>query len=101
METDPRHVAALRSNLEKVGATDRADVVRADAYRWAANYSGEGFTLAFADPPYALGEERGYASVLATLASGALFGAFGAPAFWAMAAMSLAALPLVPGLRDG
>ena len=69
VETDPRHVAALRSNLEKVGATDRADVVRADAYRWAANYSGEGFTLAFADPPYALGEERGYASVLATLAS--------------------------------
>ena len=29
---------------------------------------GEGYTIAFADPPYALGEERGYASVLATLA---------------------------------
>ncbi|MHC2105865.1 MFS transporter [Methylobacterium sp. CM6246] len=43
----------------------------------------------------------GLSGVLATLASGALFGAFGAPAFWAMAAMSLAALPLVPGLRDG
>ena len=43
----------------------------------------------------------GLSGVLATLTSGALFGAFGAPAFWAMAAMSLAALPLVPGLRDG
>ena len=69
VEADSRHLAALRSNLEKVGASDRADVVRADAYRWAANYSGEGFSLAFADPPYALGEERGYASVLETLAS--------------------------------
>ncbi len=41
----------------------------------------------------------GLSGVLATLASGALYGAFGAPAFWAMAALSLAALPLVPGLR--
>jgi MFS transporter, PPP family, 3-phenylpropionic acid transporter len=41
----------------------------------------------------------GFSGVLATLASGALYGAFGAPAFWAMAALSLAALPLVPGLR--
>jgi PPP family 3-phenylpropionic acid transporter len=42
----------------------------------------------------------GLSGVLATLASGALYGAFGALAFWAMAALSLAALPLVPGLRD-
>jgi len=42
----------------------------------------------------------GLSGVLATLASGALYGTFGASAFWAMAALSLAALPLVPGLRD-
>lgn len=41
----------------------------------------------------------GLSGVLATLASGWLYGAFGAKAFWAMAALSLAALPLVPGLR--
>ncbi|MFB0492282.1 PPP family 3-phenylpropionic acid transporter [Methylobacterium sp. OAE515] len=41
----------------------------------------------------------GLSGVLATLASGALYGSFGARAFWAMAALSLAALPLVPGLR--
>ncbi|MCJ2049000.1 MFS transporter [Methylobacterium sp. J-070] len=41
----------------------------------------------------------GLSGVLATLASGSLYGAFGAKAFWAMAAISLAALPLVPGLR--
>ena len=69
VEADRRHVAVLRSNLEKLGASGRAEVVAADAYRWIANYAGEGFTLAFADPPYALGEERGYAVVLETLAS--------------------------------
>ncbi len=42
----------------------------------------------------------GLSGVAATLASGVLYGAFGAPAFWAMAALSLAALPLVPALRD-
>ncbi|WP_267425301.1 MFS transporter [Methylobacterium sp. GC_Met_2] len=41
----------------------------------------------------------GLSGVLATLASGLLYGAFGAQAFWAMAGLSLAALPLVPGLR--
>lgn len=69
VESDRRHVAALRGNLEKFGAQARADVVSADAYRWIASYSGEGFSLAFADPPYALGEERGYAAVLAALAA--------------------------------
>ncbi|MCJ2138500.1 MFS transporter [Methylobacterium sp. E-066] len=42
----------------------------------------------------------GLSGVLATLASGALYGAFGASAFWAMTALSLTALPLVPGLHD-
>jgi PPP family 3-phenylpropionic acid transporter len=42
----------------------------------------------------------GLSGVLATLASGALYGAFGASAFWAMTGLSLAALLLVPGLRD-
>jgi PPP family 3-phenylpropionic acid transporter len=41
----------------------------------------------------------GLSGVLATLASGVLYQSFGARAFWAMAALSLAALPLVPGLR--
>ena len=43
-------------------------VIAADAYRWLSTYSGPGFSIGFADPPYALGEEKGYASVLATLA---------------------------------
>lgn len=68
VETDRRHVSTLRANVETLGAAGRVDVVAADAYRWIGSYSGPGFSIAFADPPYALGEERGYASVLDTLA---------------------------------
>ena len=68
VETDRRHVSTLKANIETLGAAGRVDVVVADAYRWIGSYSGPGFSIAFADPPYALGEERGCASVLDTLA---------------------------------
>ena len=72
VESDAAHLAVLKTNVETVlkdGRTDCATVIRADAYRWIASYSGPGFSVAFADPPYALGESRGYASVLETLAN--------------------------------
>jgi PPP family 3-phenylpropionic acid transporter len=43
----------------------------------------------------------GAAAAAVTLASGPLYGRFGAGAFWFMAAMCLIALPLTPGLRPG
>ena len=43
-------------------------IIASDVYKWISSYSGPGFDIAFADPPYALGEEKGYASVLKTLA---------------------------------
>ena len=49
--------------------TFTSSVIAADAYRWIATYSGPGFSIGFADPPYALGEEKGYAQVLAMLAN--------------------------------
>ena len=69
VESDRRHLAVLRENLDscRVQST-AAEVVGSDAYRWLSSYSGPGFSIGFADPPYALGEEKGYASVLATLA---------------------------------
>ena len=69
VERDRRHLAVLKENVTncRVQST-AADVVAADAYRWISSYAGPGFTIGFADPPYALGEEKGYASVLATLA---------------------------------
>lgn len=72
VERDARHIACLNENIANVlkGArAQAATVVRADAYRYIASYAGAGFSVVFADPPYALGEERGYAGVLETLAS--------------------------------
>ena len=71
VEASTRHIKSLKTNLETVlkeTMTSRSEVIVADAYRWIARYAGAGFDIAFADPPYALGEEKGYASVLATLA---------------------------------
>ena len=81
VEQDRRHMPVLLENLRLVshsGSSQPANLstfqpfnfstVLADVYRWITSYSGPGFSIAFADPPYALGEERGYASVLATLA---------------------------------
>ncbi len=72
VESNRRHLAALAENLRTIlgGRSEggAARVVAADAWRWLASYSGPGFSIAFADPPYALGEERGYSDVLKTLA---------------------------------
>ena len=67
VEADRRNAGTLGRNAEAMGVSRSCNVVVADAYRWIGSYSGPGFTIGFADPPYALGEERGYASVLATL----------------------------------
>lgn len=68
VEQDRRHMAVLKENLSTLRVTT-ANCVIADVYRWIAAYSGPGFSVVYADPPYALGEEKGYASVLETLAS--------------------------------
>jgi 16S rRNA (guanine966-N2)-methyltransferase len=75
VEKDARHVEVLKANASfclKGEAQERAAVIRADVYRWISSYSGNGFSIVFADPPYALGESRGYAGVLAEMASRAL-----------------------------
>ena len=70
VERDRRHAAVLAENLQIFNLQPSTfNLASADAYRWIGSYSGEGFDIAFADPPYALGEEKGYASVLATLAA--------------------------------
>ena len=69
-EADRRHVETLRRNIAEIAesASGRCDVSVADAYRWISTYSGPGFSIVFADPPYALGKENGYADFLKTLA---------------------------------
>ena len=76
VEANRRHLAVLNENLSRLSASEprttnheSRTTVTADCYRWISTYSGPGFSIAFADPPYALGEEKGYASVLAMLAA--------------------------------
>ena len=61
VEQDRRHMAVLKENLSALRVMS-ANCVLAEVYRWIAAYSGPGFSGA-------LGEERGYASVLDALAS--------------------------------
>ena len=69
VETSRRHVEVLNRNIAALcGARVGQAVVCADVYRWISTYAGPGFSIGFADPPYRLGEEKGYAQVLATLA---------------------------------
>ena len=75
VEQNRRHLAVLNANLSSVLQSNNRtieqsnnSVIAADCYRWISTYAGPGFSIGFADPPYALGEEKGYASVLMTLA---------------------------------
>lgn len=69
VEQNHHHAEVLKKNLSTLHSTPTpTTLITTDAYRWIASYSGPGFTMAFADPPYKLGEEKGYAQVLATLA---------------------------------
>lgn len=52
VESDPRAIAALRKNIEALGAADRATVVRADAVKFVQGLEAGAFDIAFADPPY-------------------------------------------------
>ena len=70
VEQSRQHIEVLNKNVVTLlkDKSSLATVVAADVYRWISTYVGPGFSVGFADPPYRLGEERGYAQVLATLA---------------------------------
>lgn len=71
VERNPRHADIIARNIAALLGKARASavaVIRADAYAFIKRYSGSGFDIAFADPPYALGDERGYDGVLEALA---------------------------------
>lgn len=71
VELLPKHAAVLRANIALVKAEGRGEIVVADAYRWLEGAGkGRRFDIAYADPPYALGAEKGFAKALAALAAG-------------------------------
>lgn len=71
VELSSAHARILGENVATLGAGNRAKVVCADARRWVETAAAEGpFDLVYADPPYELGAQMGYAGMLQTLASG-------------------------------
>lgn len=95
VESNPRHIAAIKENLDSVLGEDSAKAVpvRADAYKWLETFVGEPFDIAFADPPYALGESTGYGRVLSILASRNVVATGG----YFVAEMTARQMPELPG----
>jgi 16S rRNA (guanine966-N2)-methyltransferase len=55
VETASRTLTVLARNIENIGATDRSNVRRTDAIRFAQQLEPLSYDVAFADPPYAGG----------------------------------------------
>ncbi len=58
VEQSARALACLRSNVEALGAEERATIVRADVFAYLARLSRNAFDIAVADPPYGRGMAR-------------------------------------------
>jgi 16S rRNA (guanine966-N2)-methyltransferase len=61
VESSAKSLVALRANIDKLGASQRSTVHRADAVTYASVLAAGDYDVAFADPPY----ERGLAPALA------------------------------------
>ncbi len=95
VEQSPHSLSSIAKNIAMLKAEPRCNVIRADVYSWLAAahechnatngltahechnatngltaLNGLNFDIAYADPPYALGAEHGYADMLARLAAG-------------------------------
>ena len=68
VETDKAALACIRQNLDHVGMTAQATIVRADVARWSRGGSAAGTVdLLFADPPYTF---EGWTDLLAAVLPG-------------------------------
>ena len=56
VEKDPKSFRALQENIEALGARDLATIHRKPALPFAEGLGALDYDVAFADPPYALGE---------------------------------------------
>lgn len=53
VDSDPRSLSVVRSNLDSLGAGRRATITRADALEFVASLPADSYDVVFADPPYA------------------------------------------------
>ncbi|MGQ0714349.1 MAG: 16S rRNA (guanine(966)-N(2))-methyltransferase RsmD [Gemmatimonadaceae bacterium] len=55
VDVGARSIAAIRANIEKLGADESATIVRGDAMKFIDKLERRAYDIAFADPPYAHG----------------------------------------------
>ncbi len=68
VEFSSKHLSILKSNVEMLKAQDRCELIRGDAYQWILSAGkNKNFDIVFADPPYELAAEKGYAQMLKVL----------------------------------
>ena len=70
VEHAPRSLASLSRNIAMLKVEAQCRMIRADVYEWLGRPAETAFDIAYADPPYAVGAEHGYATMLARLAEG-------------------------------
>ena len=66
VERSARHVSFIKANAASLRLSP--EIVQADVVSYVSGFSGVPFDIAFADPPYALGEERGFLDMTRALA---------------------------------
>jgi 16S rRNA (guanine966-N2)-methyltransferase len=66
VELAPKSLATLRANAESLGAGDAAVIHRADALRFVESLPAHAYDVAFADPPYDLGQATALANLWLT-----------------------------------
>lgn len=67
VELNARHISFIKTNAAMLKLAPQ--IVQADAYRYIAAFAGSPFDIAYADPPYALGEEKGFQEMIKALAA--------------------------------
>ncbi len=67
VEQNLRHIAFIKANAAQLKIAP--EIVQADAYRYISDFSGSPFDVVYADPPYALGEEKGFQEMARRLAA--------------------------------
>jgi len=72
VEQDAKALAALKANVKALDASDRTDVFRTDAVKFASALTAGAFDLVFADPPYGKGFARSLAEAFAATAFASL-----------------------------
>ena len=69
VELEARHITAMKRNFSALGLDAKTEIVRTDVYKYLTSpAASRAFDVVFADPPYELGAEKGYAEVQRILA---------------------------------